>query len=316
MEGRHHSHRRAFTLIEVLVVITIIGLLVALILPAAQAAREAARRLQCANNLKQLGLALHNYESTHGVFPLGGLKESHYSHLARLLPFLEQAPIYNQTNFEATASILPDGANVTVYAVRIAAFMCPSDGLSQAYPAWTNYAGNEGNTPSFIDSNGVFAFSATTGDPLNLGFRDVIDGSGTTAAMAEWLVGLFPLGPPSERRSTLDLHGVDGQFEALCRNADFAALPVNQVQNAKGRYWLFGGQSSLYQHVMRPNERSCIVRGGVTRAAFTPSSNHPGGATVLYLDGHVQFAAQTIADPIWKSLGSRSGGEIISAGSY
>ena len=72
--------------------------------------------------------------------------------------------------------------------------MCPSDGLSQAYPAWTNYAGNEGSTPYSVGGNGVFAFSPTTGDPLNIGFNDAIDGSGTTAAMAEWLVGLFPLG--------------------------------------------------------------------------------------------------------------------------
>ena len=72
--------------------------------------------------------------------------------------------------------------------------MCPSDGLSQAYPAWTNYAGNVGSTPYSVGGNGVFAFSPTTGDPLNIGFNDVIDGSGTTAAMAEWLVGLFPLG--------------------------------------------------------------------------------------------------------------------------
>ena len=114
----------------------------------------------------------------------------------------------------------------------------------------------------------------------------------------------------------MDLHGVDAQFETLCRNADFYALPVNQVQNSKGRYWLFGGEASLYHHVMRPNERSCIVRGRVTRAAFTPSSNHLGGANVLYLDGHVRFMAQTIADATWKALGSRSGGEIIGAGDY
>jgi len=310
MEG-HHG-RRGFTLIEILVVISIIGLLIALILPAVQAARDAARRLQCANNLKQIGLAIHNYESAHGVFPQGGAKISHYSHLSQLLPFLEQSPNYNRINFELIAT---DAANDTAYAARISIFMCPSDGQSPGYPAWTNYAGCRGNTPDVIGDNGVFA-ATRAGVPLTIGFRDVTDGAGTTAAMAEWLVGFFPFGPSSERRSTLELSFAPEEFETNCRTVNFLALPADRIQNSKGRSWLLGDQASLYNHVMPPNGRSCILRGKSLKAAYTPSSNHPGGANVLFLDGHFQFVRDTIEEKVWRAIGSRDGGEVVSAGGY
>jgi len=313
MDGR--TDRRAFTLIEVLVVITIIGILIALILPAVQAAREAARRSQCVNNLKQMGLALHNYESIHGVFPPGGANSSSYSHLARLLPMLEQGNIYNQINFEATNSISPGGANTTVYALPIATFLCPSEGASPAYPAWTNYAGNEGNTPSNLGGNGVFAFALGVG-PLTVGFRDVTDGTGSTTVMAEWLPGAIFPGDRSDRRATLLLFPTGDDFELLCRTTNLSTLPDEQVMGSKGAYWLFGGESSLYKHVMRPNERSCILVGREPKAALTSSSNHPGGVNVQFLDGHVQFVKQAVAENVWKAIGSRDGGEVISAASY
>ena len=154
--------RSGFTLIELLVVIAIIAvLLIALLLPAVQAAREAARRMQCVNNLKQIGLALHNYHSTINTFPMGsslGFSPSYervgnggwsdWSVHALLLPYLEQTPLYNAANFRFDAG-LDDGTsgpiNATVYLTRIAGFLCPSDGPAGATNI-NNYRGSIGTT--------------------------------------------------------------------------------------------------------------------------------------------------------------------------
>ncbi len=136
-ESRRDAPSRGFTLIELLVVIAIIGVLIALLLPAVQSAREAARRSQCTNNLKQIGLALHNYENSNGAFPPAG-KSTYYAFsppnsqfvngvglLPRLLAFLEQVPTYNAINFSLDYNHL-SGANFTGYSTVISAFLCPS----------------------------------------------------------------------------------------------------------------------------------------------------------------------------------------------
>jgi type II secretory pathway pseudopilin PulG len=126
-----------------LVVIAVMGVLVALLLPAVQMAREAARQVQCINNLRQFGLALNNYESALGVLPPGGTA-IRYSHLAMLLPFLEQKPMFDAINFE-------DGSvqsNATAAATSFTLFLCPSDGLHDGSGGWTNYAGNIGSDDS------------------------------------------------------------------------------------------------------------------------------------------------------------------------
>jgi prepilin-type N-terminal cleavage/methylation domain-containing protein/prepilin-type processing-associated H-X9-DG protein len=200
------SVRRGFTLIELLVVIAIIAVLISLLLPAVQSAREAARRAQCVNNLKQIGLALHNYHSATGSFPMGTASAApgngnygtgyapqawgSFSCFALMLPYLEQQPIYNACNFNWTVS-WGKGAyiNTTVYNSNLAVFICPSDGktaqLSSNAFNNCNYLGSMGTTVGTSSgvSTGIFASSSA------YSIQNVTDGTSNTIAFSETLVG-------------------------------------------------------------------------------------------------------------------------------
>jgi prepilin-type N-terminal cleavage/methylation domain-containing protein/prepilin-type processing-associated H-X9-DG protein len=219
------STRRGFTLIELLVVIAIIAVLIALLLPAVQAAREAARRAQCNNNLKQLGLAVHNYISVNNVFPastmMGGPLISSWGNVASwavtLLPNLEQTPLYNAVNFDYDMS---QSVNTTVSYTALAAFLCPSEnqkvrgGAPQGTPwAPTNYFGCNGGPEPLMPYTGTIVIPyapvtainsanigvpvGTLGWPINgdmawFGFEAVIDGTSNTALISERLQGTTP----------------------------------------------------------------------------------------------------------------------------
>ena len=212
---RVRSGRRAFTLIELLVVIAIIAVLIALLLPAVQAAREAARRAQCVNNLKQLGLALHNYHSTHDCIPWGDLEDNDWLDISgqtALLPFLEQTAIYNAMNFYdvfAQYSVGPAQIgyplNTTAVMSVINGFLCPSD-VDRLLPITTassgvpsahiNYCTSRGSSPDSVVILGPFNGMFIGADPsaqLNtrvFKFRDVLDGLSQTAMMAEKVKGV------------------------------------------------------------------------------------------------------------------------------
>ncbi|APW61706.1 DUF1559 domain-containing protein [Paludisphaera borealis] len=201
--------KRGFTLIELLVVIAIIAVLIALLLPAVQSAREAARRAQCVNNLKQLGLSLHNYLSSTGAFPPGIVTTADgdapgelgtwtvWSPQAMLLPYVEQGPLYNAANFSWACCFdgpYADAVNSTVYLTRIAGFLCPSDG-NAGVEQINSYLGSLGSstrsTPADGLTNGVFQVYDANLRTVSVRIAQLTDGTSNTIAFSEALVGDF-----------------------------------------------------------------------------------------------------------------------------
>jgi prepilin-type N-terminal cleavage/methylation domain-containing protein/prepilin-type processing-associated H-X9-DG protein len=343
-----------FTLIELLVVIAIIAVLIALLLPAVQAAREAARRAQCTNNLKQLGLALQNYHDSIGTFPPGhlGTGWNDFSPLVMLLPYIEQGPVYNSFNFSNTGDAADPGdpLNFTVMGITVNAYQCPSDtdrltgtetvnGVTLNY-GHHSYSANSGNAPeSFFDNNkhgantGVM-FSIIAGKPV--GIRDITDGTSNTAAWSEKVKGIgtggnnvydttrptssvFAATPSSTGTGTPAAPFQDAVpqfYYQTCNTINQGTAPLATGAIAQGTYWWDGHpETGLYNHVMPPNTWSCNNSNVNDAAAATASSRHSGGVNMAMCDGSVRFIKGTISTLTWWALGSRAGGEVISADS-
>jgi prepilin-type N-terminal cleavage/methylation domain-containing protein/prepilin-type processing-associated H-X9-DG protein len=350
-----HRQRRGFTLIELLVVIAIIAVLIALLLPAVQAAREAARRAQCVNNLKQMGIALHNYHDVLGRFPTGhlGTGWNDWGALVMLLPYIEQGQVYNAINFANTGNAAnPTGGpvpNFTIFAITVNAYQCPSDsdrltgterdaaGIVYNY-GHQNYSGNAGNAPeSFYDNshhnanNGVM-FGINAGQPV--GVRDVLDGTSNTCAWSEKVKGIGgggnnvydPTKPSSAVLALTVNNGAQGptfldaipnDYFTRCSALNPNASPLATGAIAQGTYWWDGHpETGLYNHVMPPNTWSCNDSNVNDAAAATASSRHSGGINACMCDGSVRFIKSTVAANVWWALGSRAGNETIDATSY
>ncbi len=304
-KGKPHG----FTLVELLVSLAVIGLLMALLLPAVQMSREAARRSQCSNNLHQLGIAVNAYLESMKVFPAGW---NGYSPHAALLPHLDRAPLYNALNFQIHEA-LATFENLTAQETVISTFLCPTDFGPPDLKGGTNYAGNNGVG---FDQTGVYLngpFCSPSSSAISP--RHVTDGASTTAAMAEWLLGA-PYGTRDSRRTTFQPQVVSGpgafeRFYKGCHDIDVRNAPLSGV--IKGSNWLQGGfGSTAYNHALLMNDHSCSNGGGLAEGAWTAGSQHSGGLNILFVDGHVSFLKDTISLPAWRAIGTMNGKEIIS----
>ncbi len=333
--------REAFTLIELLIVITIIGVLIALLIPAVQAAREAARRAQCENNLKQMGIALSSYAATLGVYPFGVGADTdgevptftsetnrRFSMHSQFLPYMDQSSLYNALNF-GVAPFFPDttgdpvgptgaGPNETAAQVSLAVFLCPSDFNRMPSRAWgqLNYRSSNGSTWSARVGDGFFGQSSQVRP------GDVRDGLSATAAMSERIRGhddfqnvdmvsdLFrQAGPWSE-----------ADFDAWCgqlSDADALALPDHVTSASLGMNWLEGNMSwTRYNHVLPPGRKSCSNGTTWNGVVMTASSRHNNVVNVLFGDGSARPVRYTVAPAVWKAMATISGGEVISADAF
>lgn len=335
---------RGFTLVELLVVIAIIGVLIALLLPAVQQAREAARRMQCSNNLKQLGLALHNYHDTYGKFPArnmgtgtpgSGYQRTRISGMMALLPFFEQEALYNQ--------LIQPGQRAPWDAAfagfELPALLCPSDGSASNSPAGSTFgiynyvfcggdslngtsSGSE-TVPTPRASRGLFA------SYLCYGFRDMTDGTSNTIALSELVrpistgdIGMLAsstsITTPAACKATYDY------TNHVYYSGGWTSDTSRGYRFADGAEYFAG-----FNTILPPNSPSCFSGSGSHwfPGMYSAGSRHPGGVLCAMGDGSTRFVSETIdtgnqstAPPayngsgyspfgVWGAMGTRNGSE-------
>ena len=320
--------RSGFTLVELLVVIAIIGILVALLLPAIQAAREAARRTSCVNNMKQIGLAFANHESTQGELPAGAMGHKNgiwlgHSALFQILPFLEEVNVADQMDLNARW-IQRFSLNMQVAAAQIVPYQCPSDDAAGRVFSFNHFWGpsrhsrsnyvacfgkdfqypdpdlppqKPGTTKSDLENDGPFMYS------FGRQLREFTDGTSSTALASENIAGM----------GSTDMAG--------------HGFPIGDFRGIWS--WPFTG--SVYQHKETPNtsvpdrlvgmvcptpsqQVAPCVSTGISwhETIIAARSRHPGGVNVLFVDSHVDFYLDEVDLDVWQALATIAGGEVIS----
>ncbi|HUY92427.1 MAG TPA: DUF1559 domain-containing protein [Pirellulales bacterium] len=332
----HNFRNRGVTLVELIVTVAVIGILIAVSLPAVQRARESGRLVQCRNNLRQIGVALSSYQAAHQVYPFGvgadddkpgsptytSSSSRRYSIHSQLLPFLELSPVYERIDFRIQpffpdttgdpAVVTGNGPNERAAVTHIPAFICPSD-VNRLHRPWgtNNYRSCNGSSWQGRTADGMF------GQAVAFRPADVLDGLSNTAAFSERIRG-------DDEHELIDL---DSDLFGLAQNwteptlrqwcdqltASEAATLAIQDSNS-GMTWLEGNMLwTRYNHVLPPGRPSCKGQYTWDGVAMTANSRHNGGVNLLLADGAVQFVSVAVDRNVWSALGTRRGGEAIRA---
>lgn len=296
------KNRKGITLIELLVVLLIVGLLVALILNAVQESRKSAQKIVCTSNLKQIGVAVLQYDSTYNSLPPSRLGIG-YSWLVAILPQLEQTQLFNSINLVSS--------NNTLISMKINVFNCPSDNVEAKITSPTHYAGNYGSGIQKFGFDGIFHQDKT------IQMASLTDGSSTTSLAAEWLPNIsesvFPKNAMRTILRTKKTAVLAEEFDGFvkeCQNLDFSSAEISNI--LVGRPWTHGHLAhTLYNHSTKPFENRCLNGSAVQQGAYPPSSLHGSSLNLLFADGHVTMIQKSVSMPVWRAIGTRQGHDLV-----